>query len=244
MDALQALSGKPINEIRHIMSKCGGDAVPDIQPAKYAKSLKLPGGPLLQCHREYLMRRGLDPDMLVRNYGILGTGPFDTFEGIGYGYRIIIPIYDLSGRLVSFQGRDITGAPGVERYKVCPVNKALMHYKDIVYGGNLATGRRVVVVEGVVDAWKLGPGAVATFGTGCKKAQIMCLARWPEVVFFFDPEPAAQEKARMYAEELAMCGVRTEVACEDFGVGPDGKKRDVGDLAPHEILRIREELRI
>jgi hypothetical protein len=242
MEALQALSSRPQHEIARALKECGGAAAVPDSHLQFASSIKLPGRELLPYHRNYLLRRGLDPDFLVRQYGILGTNPFDTFDGQNYGNRIIIPIYDFDGMLVSFQGRDVTGCPGVDRYKVCPVKKSLMHYKDLVYGGNLAKGDRVVVVEGVVDAWKLGPGAVATFGTGCKKAQIMSLTRWKEVIFFFDPEPAAQAEAHEYAEELARCGVQVSVAYEDFGSTPDGKKRDVGDLAPHEIARIRSEL--
>ena len=242
IDALKALSGANDAVIAQAMRNCGGPVIEGEKATEYASSIRLPGRDLLPYHRNYLLKRGLDPDFLVSKYGILGTGPFDRFEGLYYGNRIIIPIYDLGGRLVSFQGRDVTGADGVERYKVCPVKKALMHYKDTVYGGHLATGSKVVVVEGVVDAWKLGPGAVATFGTGCKKAQILALTHWSEVIFFFDPEKDAQEKAHAYAEELAMMGVRTYVACEDFGTLPNGKKRDVGDLEPHEIARIRSEL--
>lgn len=244
MDALQALSGRSRGDIVKAINDCGGPVAVEDSRRVFANKLELPGRGLLPYHRDYLLRRGLDPDVIVKRYGILGTNPFDKFEGINYGNRIIIPIYDLDGNLISFQGRDVTGAPDVERYKVCPVNKSIMHYKDIVYGGNLATGRRVVVVEGVVDAWKLGPGAVATFGTGCKDSQIMCLAHWHEVIFFFDPEPEAQKKAREYAHRLAMMGVNVSVACEDFGRAPNGKQRDVGDLAPHEIYRIREELGI
>lgn len=243
MEALKALSGRPHNEIVKALKDCGGESEVSESYQKFASSIKLPGRELLPYHRNYLLRRGLDPDLLVQRYGIRGTNPFDKFDGKDYGNRIIIPIYDFDGRLVSFQGRDVTGRDDVERYKVCPIDKSLMHYKDIVYGGNLAMGRRrVVVVEGVVDAWKLGPGAVATFGTGCKKSQIMCLTQWPEVVFFFDPEPTAQAEAHQYAEELARFGVTVSVAYEDFGTTPDGKKRDVGDLAPHEIARIRSEL--
>lgn len=244
IDALKALSGASSAVITRVMRECGGVTAPVESTVKYADTLTLPGRALMPHHRAYLLKRGLDPDYLVEKYGILGTSPFDKFEGLNYGNRIIIPIYDLEGNLVSFQGRDVTEVEGVERYKVCPVKKALMHYKDTVYAGHLATGRRVVVVEGVVDAWKLGPGAVATFGTGCKKSQILALTNWPEVVFFFDPEVDAQNKARAYAEELAMLGVQVSVAYEDFGTKPNGKKRDVGDLAPHEIARIRSELGI
>lgn len=244
IDALKALSGANNAVIAQAMRNCGGPVAGRPSETQYASHLILPGRDLLPYHRNYLLKRGLDPDYLIKMYGIRGTSPFDKFEGMNYANRIIIPIYDLHGNLVSFQGRDVTGAEGIERYKVCPVKKALMHYKDTVYAGHLATGRRVVVVEGVVDAWKLGPGAVATFGTGCKAAQILALTNWPEVIFFFDPEPEAQAKAHAYAEELAMMGVQVSVACEDFGTNPNGKKRDVGDLAPHEIARIRSELGI
>lgn len=242
MDALQALSGRTKTDIVKAIQDCGGPVGVVDPHRQFAPKLALPGRELLPYHRDYLLKRGLDPDILVKRYGIRGTNPFDKFEGINYGNRIIIPIHDLDGNLISFQGRDVTGNKDVERYKVCPVNKSVMHYKDVVYGGHLATGRRVVVVEGVVDAWKLGPGAVATFGTGCKDSQIMCLSRWPEVIFFFDPEPDAQKKACEYARRLALMGVTVSVACEDFGRTPEGKQRDVGDLAPHEIARVREEL--
>lgn len=242
IDALKALSGANDAVIAQAMRNCGGPAIIREEAPKYADTLTLPGRALLPYHRNYLMKRGLDPDYIVQRYGIRGTSPFDKFEGLNYANRIIIPIYDLDGNLVSFQGRDVTGMDGVERYKVCPIKKARMHYKDTVYAGHLATGDKVIVLEGVVDVWKFGPGAVATFGTGCKKSQILALTNWRDVVFFFDPEKDAQNKAREYAEELALMGVRASVAYEDFGTTSNGKKRDVGDLEPHEIIRIRSEL--
>lgn len=165
------------------------------------------------------------------------------WQGKDYSLRIIIPVKDETGRIVSFQGRDITGDEHRMRYEACPKDKAVMNYKHLVYGADLAWNRdSVVAVEGVFDAWKLGPGAVATFGTGMTKEQLLMLSHWKHVTFLFDPEPEAQKHAEEYAREVAMYGSDVDIAFEDFGTLPNGDKRDLGDLAPHELTRIKNEL--
>lgn len=220
-----------------------GGAVPAQKAVKYASSLSIPGGPLHEMHKQYLLKRGLDPDYLVRYYGIKGTMLGARLEGKDFSLRIIIPIKNPEGKIVSFQGRDITGDDRRNRYEGCPKEKAMENYKHLLYGADLAWhSDSVVVVEGVFDAWKLGPGAVATFGTGMTKEQLLMLSHWKRVTFFFDPEPEAQKHAEEYAREVAMYGSDVEIACEDFGTLPNGDKRDLGDLAPHEITRIKNEL--
>lgn len=221
----------------------GGARLPERQAVEYSDHLTIPGGPLHEMHRQYLLKRGLDPDYLVRHYGIRGTMLNAKWEGDDYSLRIIIPVKDPQGEIVSFQGRDITGDERRMRYKACKKEKALANYKDMVYGADLAWNRdTVVAVEGVFDAWKLGPGAVCTFGTGMTEKQLLMLSHWKHVVFLFDPEPEAQRHAEEYARKVAMYGTEAEIASEDFGTLANGDKRDLGDLAPHEITRIRNEL--
>ena len=221
----------------------GGVKLPERQAIKYVSSLTIPGGPLQEMHKQYLLKRGLDPERLVRQYGIRGTMLGAKWEGKDYSLRIIIPIKDQDGSVVSFQGRDITGDERRNRYEGCPKEKALKNYKHLVYGADLAWHMdRVVAVEGVFDAWKLGPGAVCTFGTGMTQEQLLMLSHWKHVTFFFDPEPEAQQHAAEYARTVAMYGTDVEIVFEDFGTLPNGDKRDLGDLAPHELTRIRGEL--
>ena len=197
----------------------------------------------MEPHKRYLRKRGLDPDRLVNLYGITGTGPADTWEGLDYRLRVIIPIKDINGRTVSFQGRDITGQQEL-RYKGCPVEKSAVHYKHIVYGSDVAREfNSIVVVEGIFDAWKLGPGAVATFGTSLTPEQIWYLSQWPRVTFLFDPEPEAQRHAQEYAQELALQGTEVFVASADFGRTPSGEIRDPGDLTQDEARKVMIELR-
>lgn len=221
----------------------GENIPPERKKPVYAQSLELPGGPLEEMHRKYLLGRGLDPDFLVRYYDIRGTKLFTKWHDKDWSLRIIIPIKDYTGRIVTFQGRTIVKDPNVVRYFACPPQYALANNKHLVYGADLAWHRdTVIAVEGVVDAWKLGPGAVATFGTSMTQEQLVLLAHWKHVIFFFDPEKLAQKHAEEYGRTLAYLGSDVEMAYEDFGTFPNGDKRDLGDLSPHEIARIKNEL--
>lgn len=205
-------------------------------------SIVPPGSELSSHHKEYLMKRGFRPTVAIQEHNLLGTGPVCEWQGSDFRLRIIIPIYDINGRLVNFQGRDITGKQEL-RYKGCPVDKAVLHHKHLLYGAHkAASAKRIIVVEGVFDQWRLGTGSVCTFGTSLTQQQVLALSRWPEIIFLFDPEPEAQARAREYAVQLAALGRSVELANTDFGVGPDGSARDPGDLLPAEALELKMEL--
>lgn len=202
----------------------------------------IPGGALEQPHIDYLHKRGFRAQQLVEQYGIKGTGPISIWKSSDFRLRVIIPIYDLDGNLVNFQGRDITGKQDL-RYKGCPVAEAGVHHKHLLYGANLAKDLdRIVVVEGVLDQWRMGPGSVATFGTSMTREQVSLLTRWPEVVFLFDPEEEAQEHARAAARDIAACGNKVWVARADLGKNPKGGPLDPGDLTPAEAQELMAEL--
>lgn len=200
-----------------------------------ASSVTLPGSDRLRdFHVKYLEGRGFDPDELKFRYGIRGTGPMERWQGIDFQLRIVIPIFDMDGNLVNFQGRDITGRQEL-RYKCCPVEKAVLHHKHTLYGAHLwKHSDRVVVCEGVFDQWRLGPGSVCTFGTSVTREQILLLSRWDEVVLAFDDEPDAQKHAREIAVELSSMGKAIVQCRPDFGLNADGSVRDPGDLTQDE----------
>lgn len=197
-----------------------------------------PGAPLGSAHKSYLAGRGFDPDWLEIEYGLLGTAPREEWEGRHFGNRVIVPLHDRHGRLVSFQGRDITGESKL-RYKGCPIELSPLHYKRTLYGHARTKGTHVVVVEGIFGQWRLGRGSVATFGTDITRHQLRLLAEWPLVLFAFDSEPEAQAKAMKHARELVAMGRRAEVIDLELEDG-----RDVGDLTESEVAPIRAELEL
>ena len=76
----------PIDEARKLIEHytSGENVKPIPQKPVYAQSLELPGGPLEEMHRKYLLGRGLDPDFLVRYYDIRGTKLFTKWHDKDY----------------------------------------------------------------------------------------------------------------------------------------------------------------
>lgn len=251
MDVVRRLLGVPRDEAEKVYAEYSGATGiraglnrKGPRESDIVKPTKIypPGEALSTYHRRYLSDRGFDPDRLEQMYGLTGTGPNESWEGSDFRLRIIIPIHDHRGRLVSFQGRDITGKQEL-RYKACPVAKAIMNYKDTLYGAHHAWGlSRIVAVEGVFDQWRMGDGFVSTFGTSLTDAQIAVLAQWPEIIFLFDPEKEAQARALEYAKTLASLGRQVELVEADFGLDANGDPRDAGDLSEEEARELRMEL--
>jgi hypothetical protein len=193
--------------------------------------LRLPGGcgPMLPRHRKYLAGRKFDPEDVALTWGLLGTGPVGEYRN-----RIIIPIF-LEGKMVSYQGRDITGKSDL-KYKACAMENEVVHHKHTLYGIDLVPGDTAVIVEGAADAWRLGPGAVATFGTGFTIPQLNLFCRkFTRAFLLFDPEPSAQDRADRAANLLSARGIDVEVLCTDDELDP-------GDMPQTEAADLMMEL--
>lgn len=196
-----------------------------------AASISLPPGcvPLHGPYSRYLMGRGLDPEMAYQKYGLVASG--NTGE---YKFRVIAPI-TVGRRLVSFQGRDITGEQKI-RYKTCPKDLEVMHHKHIVYNSDNSRGDTALVVEGVYDVINIGDGAVATFGTSYLPEQVEFLTtRYRRIFVMFDPESKAQEAAQSLAIEASICGVEAYVI-EKLDAG------DPGEMSKVDIQALKKEI--
>lgn len=209
-----------------------------------ATELVLPGGTrCYPCHRAYLEGRNFDPAELEFRHGIRYT-LIERWgkKQIDVGYRVVIPVYDLGGRPVAWQARAINDEVQEPRYLFPDVEECLMHYKHTLYGAEACTARdSIVVCEGIFDQWRLGRGAVATFGTSLTREQVNLLSRWRRVFFLFDPEDTAQEHGRDYARDLASAGCQVEL-CRTDNRNERGELKDPGDLSPVEADEIMREL--
>lgn len=179
-----------------------------------------PFGPLNEAGKRYLERRGFDPEKLEKKWRLKQTGPVSFLDKIAYGNRIIIPIR-WDGKLVSFQTRDITEKSD-KRYLACPMRREVIHHKHIVYGKEEKWSKHpaLIVVEGVVDVWKLGTCAVATFGTSFTMEQVLALSRIHNKFFIvYDNEPQAQQQARKLAVKLKALGKKAFIETVDADPG-------------------------
>lgn len=198
-------------------------------PVDYDLALPPFTGELQQIHKKYLRKRGFSPKEIIETWKVKGS----THLG-NYRFRIIIPII-LDGRVVSYQARDVTDCQEL-RYKACKIELEHIHHKYICYGMDYVLFRRGLICEGLLDAWKLGKGAVATFGTSVTPEQILFLAdRLDEAFILFDSEKEAQKKADALCYELASYGVEVEkVKLNAFN--------DPGEMPKNEAENIRKKL--
>ncbi|HEY1750300.1 MAG TPA: DNA primase [Caulobacteraceae bacterium] len=154
--------------------------------------------------KDYLVAKGAQPGALVEA-GLLiapedGGAPYDRFRD-----RIIFPIADARGRMVSFGGRALDPAARA-KYLNGP-DTDLFHKGRLLYG--LPEARKLlhaggddaalVVVEGYMDViacQRAGVAAVAPMGTALTEEQMQLLWRsHPEPTLCFDGDRAGRAAA-------------------------------------------------
>ena len=207
------------------------------------KSIELPyKGKVLK----YLSDRGFTKETVEYfqlRYCSKGSYAYRTDKGFrdqDYSGRILIPIFDLSGNLVSFQGRDITGR-AEKKYLFPPGLPGTSFY---LYNGHNAVGRESIVInEGVFDvaavyqAFIEDPSlrditAIGTFGKvlsmGRKDGMdqlgaLMSLKvqGLKNICMMWDSEPSTIRSMIGTAEKLSGYGFNTTVALLPPGCDPN-----------------------
>jgi len=188
-------------------------------------------GPLSPPHRRYLKRRRYRPGHLSRLWGIRGT----RYSVPGWSWRIIIPIRNASHDIVAYQGRAI--ASSVEpKYRMSRNEDIVDDPHTLLYGIEKVPGDTVLIVEGVTGVWRLGPGAVATFGIDWHTQQANILRKYRRRFIMFDPEKEAQQQATKLANWMSIYPGETELI--------DGLSSDPGDLTDAAAQSIMADIGI
>jgi len=132
-----------------------------------------------------------------------------------YMWRLIIPIR-MFGKLVCYQGRDITGI--AERKYKNPTGSEFSRY---IFNYDRALGNdEVVLVEGMFDAIAVGEHCVATFGKKIseEQKQLILKSGWQRVSIMFDAD-ATKEDVK-YVTDLARF-IPTRLVLLPKGLDPD-----------------------
>jgi hypothetical protein len=202
------------------------DCAPDkrLTAARSAKLVRPVSRWLTSPARQYLEGRGFSLNNLELMWGV-----HKVVTGGACNGRIYIPVYK-DGVEVSWTSRaadDVT----MPRYRNCPAEHEAYPAKSLLYGEDHCRGA-CVVVEGPTDAWRIGPGAVATMGMAYGRAQVLRMAAYPVRAVCFDREPAAQRRARGLCELLSAFPGETHLIKLETGGDP-------GDCDEQEIAEIR-----
>jgi hypothetical protein len=223
-----------------------------VSSAKFTPITKIKGkdhqlpsntSPLQSNHRHYLEGRGFDPDKLIKEWNLLGTGPISllsTGKGkdkkeINFKHRIIAPII-WDGIEVSFQGRDITDKASL-KYITCPKDRELIFHKHILYGKQEYWKESVILVEGITDVWRFGRYSMACFGIKFTPVQVREIAkRFRTVAVCFDGgELQAISQSNKIVAELRFRGV--DAFRVDIEGDPGEMKQEEADYLVNQLIK-------
>lgn len=147
-------------------------------------------------HRDYLESRGFNPDEIFKLWSVMGI----SFSS-KCSWSLYIPIIKW-GHVVSWTTRYIGESEKALRYIAADPTEESLPRRQLLYGEDYCR-HTVVICEGPLDVWAIGPGAVCIFGDEPSPGQILALAKYPVRAICFDNEPAAQKLARNLMRILA-----------------------------------------
>ncbi|MDE6576505.1 MAG: DNA primase [Opitutales bacterium] len=164
--------------------------------------------------------------------------------------RLMIPIYDVQGRVIGFSGRilpSVSAGKEVSKYVNSP-ETPIFHKGNILYGLHHArrfVKERFILVEGQLDTlrcWECGLDAtVAPQGTGITETQMNLLRRYAEKLLCLTDGDAAGQKCALRVIELAFkTDIEVQIVTLASGDDPDSflfrEGKDGFDMLPQEAM--------
>ncbi len=223
-EVLAELSGQPLNRI-YELTKGFLDSSPSFSKIEDKRGrLVLPPNVknMEKIHRKYLKGRGFDPDYLEQKYGVKGIGLSERLP-----WRLFIPITHQE-KMVSWTTRSISD--DVEkRYLNAKPEEEILSPKKILFGEDDCHPGKVVVVEGPMDLFRIGPGAVALMGLVYTSQQMRLIARYAVRTIVLDQDASEQSK-RLCDDLSTFPGVTQRATLE---------AKDPGSASQKEVEQIR-----
>ena len=193
--------------------------------------------------KDYLIQKGARPADLVQA-GLLikpedGAAPYDRFRD-----RIIFPITDMRGKVISFGGRALDpeakakylNGPETDLFNKSAVLYGMYDARKLLGGGDATAP--LIVVEGYMDViacQRAGIAAVAGMGTALTEDQMALMWRFhSEPTLCFDGDGAGQRAAARTIDRalpLLKAGRSFKFAIVTGGKDPDDVLREQGAAA-------------
>ena len=205
----------------------GGTYVP--KEKHFQSKLKLPNvlKEFPQTYKNFLISRRYDPDTVIQKYNLMASSLVGN-----YNHRIIIPV-KMNDRMLSFVGRDITGKAHIP-YKNSDETECIKDPKRCLYNMDNVIQSKAVIVEGIFDAWRIGDGAVATFGTEYTHEQLLYLKNFSQVFVLYDADTKFKKEKDKLAYDLSAIVKEVKVIELDEG--------DPDNLSEQDIKHLRREI--
>lgn len=157
--------------------------------------------------------------------------------------RLLFPVQDVRGRVVSFGGRSLAGQdPKYLNGPETPVYMKGRHLFGLAQAKQaIGEAKQALIVEGYFDCallWQAGfQHVVSPLGTALTMEQAVLLARYTDrVVLAFDADTAGEAATLRGIDILVERGFQVSIAQLPHGVDPDEAVRAQGVQAFHELI--------
>lgn len=174
--------------------------------------------------REYVKSRDMNPDYLEYVWGCQATNGLSN-----YPFRLFIPVIR-NKRNISWTARATRGQQ--PRYQTARADEKSFDEKKWLLGLD-GVRDKVIIVEGAFDAFRVGPGAAATFGLSVTSDQLLLISKIQTRCVCFDNSPAAQKTADRLCETLSVFPgktIRVNLNADDPGSASKTEIRQLRDM--------------
>lgn len=222
-------------ELLHITYREARKLLQEVIPERVREQVQTRGdfhppygvGMLQDPHKRYLRGRGFKPAKIQELWQVRGISLAPRLQ-----WRLYIPI-TYRGKDVSWTTRSISKQPDVPRYLSASTQEESIPHKSLLYGEDYAR-HAIVVCEGPIDVWAIGPGAVATFGLSVTNEQIERMSKYPVRAICMDDNHKAQKVAKRLVNTLS------NFPGDTFNVQLNAK--DAAEASKQEINQLRKEI--
>lgn len=229
--ALCELSGLPWQQVSPLVKDLDRELVEERFEGRRGSKVTVPNGMVDKfetAHYEFLRRRRFrNVEDLKRLWSLGGIGKYGGLMN----WRVFIPVH-YGGKLVSWTTRSISDETRSPYISARP-DQEILPLKSLLYGEDYVRNT-VIVVEGPLDVWAVGPGAVCTFGTAYTQEQLLRLSKYPNRYVLFDAEGPAQRKAEELVASLSVFDGTTTNVVLDSGKDPSradsAERRQIREL--------------
>ena len=240
LNLVVTITGIPYSEAKNLklyLSRAGDGINPpshDDPKAVLANYVCLPPESTMhfpKSHRRYLKERGFSSTRIIRKYKLRAVHTIGEYK-----FRIIIPIY-MDNKLVSFTSRDITDQQE-PKYLHSRIKQSIIDPKNAIYNYDSVTpGTDAFLMEGPIDTWKMGDGALGSFGVQLTDRQLIYLKRKKirKMFLFLDGDKEGRKAAKRLSFVLAPLVQVLEILTID-------KDQDPGNLSIAEAESLKHEL--
>jgi len=183
---------------------------------------------------DYMRKEGFSVDHLIKS-GIFKKNEASSKPADRFFNRIIFPIFDEQGRVISFGGRVMDSS--LPKYINCPETKLYQKGK-VLYGffqskQKIRENKSVLIVEGYFDVIQLHQAGIETVvapcGTALTEDQINILSRFADCFYLaFDSDQAGVNAALRKLDVILEGGIKANVVCLPQGDDPDSFVRKHG----------------